>query len=51
MIHFRLPKFDKSKIRVLIFRDCDKTGKNVLFDSDHAARVNNQVSDFIPISR
>ncbi len=31
---FRLPKCGKSNIRVLIFRECDRKGKSLLFDSD-----------------
>eukprot|EP00794_Sanderia_malayensis_P011901 gene11901-13135_t len=36
----RVPKFGKASIRVLIFRECDKKGKSLLFDSDAVVEVN-----------
>ena len=42
---FRLPKLGKGKIRVLIFKDCERrTSKSLLFDSDAVVNVADAVS-------
>ena len=44
---FRLPKLNQSNIRVLIFKECDKKGKSLIFDSDAVTEVKeNEVITF-----
>lgn len=39
MFYCRLPKIGKSNIRVLVFKDCDRKGKSLVFDSDAVVEV------------
>lgn len=38
-MHFRLFEFSKEQVRVLLFKECDKTGRKLLFDSAAVQRV------------